>query len=61
MVEPGFFRTELLVEGASTHWPELSIKDYDQRTLGKASAGGRSIQQSRVTRSRGRTPSPPRS
>ncbi|NIJ86387.1 NAD(P)-dependent dehydrogenase (short-subunit alcohol dehydrogenase family) [Xanthomonas arboricola] len=27
-VEPGFFRTELLVEGASTIWPELSIEDY---------------------------------
>jgi NAD(P)-dependent dehydrogenase (short-subunit alcohol dehydrogenase family) len=32
IVEPGFFRTELLVEGASTLWPELSIEDYDQRT-----------------------------
>jgi NAD(P)-dependent dehydrogenase (short-subunit alcohol dehydrogenase family) len=32
LVEPGFFRTELLVEGASTIWPELSIEDYDQRT-----------------------------
>ena len=31
-VEPGFFRTELLVEGASTIWPELSIDDYDERT-----------------------------
>jgi hypothetical protein len=30
-VEPGFFRTELLVEGASTIWPELSIDDYDER------------------------------
>ncbi len=27
-VEPGFFRTELLVEGASTLWPDLSIEDY---------------------------------
>ena len=27
-VEPGFFRTELLVEGASTFWPELVIEDY---------------------------------
>jgi NAD(P)-dependent dehydrogenase (short-subunit alcohol dehydrogenase family) len=27
-VEPGFFRTELLVEGASTFWPELVIDDY---------------------------------
>jgi NAD(P)-dependent dehydrogenase (short-subunit alcohol dehydrogenase family) len=32
IIEPGFFRTELLVEGASTNWPELSIEDYDQRT-----------------------------
>jgi NAD(P)-dependent dehydrogenase (short-subunit alcohol dehydrogenase family) len=31
-VEPGFFRTELLVEGASTIWPELSIEDYAERT-----------------------------
>lgn len=27
-VEPGFFRTELLVEGSSTLWPDLSIDDY---------------------------------
>ncbi|MBS2988289.1 SDR family oxidoreductase [Rhodococcus erythropolis] len=32
IVEPGFFRTELLVEGASSIWPELSIGDYDART-----------------------------
>jgi NAD(P)-dependent dehydrogenase (short-subunit alcohol dehydrogenase family) len=32
LVEPGFFRTELLVEGASTLWPELSIDDYADRT-----------------------------
>jgi NAD(P)-dependent dehydrogenase (short-subunit alcohol dehydrogenase family) len=32
IVEPGFFRTELLVEGASTTWPELSIDDYADRT-----------------------------
>jgi len=32
IVNPGFFRTELLVEGASTIWPEVSIDDYDQRT-----------------------------
>ncbi|HVL99225.1 MAG TPA: SDR family oxidoreductase [Egibacteraceae bacterium] len=32
IVEPGFFRTELLVEGASTMWPELSIDDYADRT-----------------------------
>ena len=31
-VEPGFFRTELLVEGASTIWPELDIADYSERT-----------------------------
>jgi NAD(P)-dependent dehydrogenase (short-subunit alcohol dehydrogenase family) len=31
-VEPGFFRTELLVEGASTIWPELRIQDYAERT-----------------------------
>ncbi len=28
VVEPGFFRTELLVEGASTLWSDLSIDDY---------------------------------
>jgi NAD(P)-dependent dehydrogenase (short-subunit alcohol dehydrogenase family) len=32
VVEPGFFRTELLVEGSSTIWPELEIDDYAQRT-----------------------------
>ncbi|MGW6129070.1 SDR family oxidoreductase [Cellulomonas sp. NPDC055163] len=32
IVEPGFFRTELLVEGASSIWPELSIEDYAERT-----------------------------
>jgi NAD(P)-dependent dehydrogenase (short-subunit alcohol dehydrogenase family) len=32
IVEPGFFRTELLVEGSSTNWPELSIDDYAKRT-----------------------------
>jgi NAD(P)-dependent dehydrogenase (short-subunit alcohol dehydrogenase family) len=31
-VEPGFFRTELLVEGSSTLWPELSIDDYADTT-----------------------------
>jgi NAD(P)-dependent dehydrogenase (short-subunit alcohol dehydrogenase family) len=31
-VEPGFFRTELLVEGASMIWPELPVEDYAQRT-----------------------------
>jgi NAD(P)-dependent dehydrogenase (short-subunit alcohol dehydrogenase family) len=32
IVEPGFFRTELLVEGASSIWPEVSIDDYAERT-----------------------------
>jgi len=32
VVEPGFFRTELLVEGSSTIWPELEIHDYAERT-----------------------------
>ena len=32
IVEPGFFRTELLVEGASSIWPELVIDDYAERT-----------------------------
>jgi NAD(P)-dependent dehydrogenase (short-subunit alcohol dehydrogenase family) len=32
IVEPGFFRTELLVENASTIWAELSIEDYADRT-----------------------------
>ena len=32
VVEPGFFRTELLVEGASSISPELSIDDYAERT-----------------------------
>jgi NAD(P)-dependent dehydrogenase (short-subunit alcohol dehydrogenase family) len=32
IVEPGFFRTELLVEGASTVWADLSIDDYADRT-----------------------------
>ncbi|UQT60146.1 SDR family oxidoreductase [Streptomyces durmitorensis] len=31
VVEPGFFRTELLVD-ASTTWAELSIDDYAERT-----------------------------
>jgi NAD(P)-dependent dehydrogenase (short-subunit alcohol dehydrogenase family) len=31
-VEPGFFRTELLVEGSSTIWPELEIEDYAERS-----------------------------
>jgi NAD(P)-dependent dehydrogenase (short-subunit alcohol dehydrogenase family) len=32
IIEPGFFRTELLVEGSSTIWPALSIDDYAERT-----------------------------
>jgi NAD(P)-dependent dehydrogenase (short-subunit alcohol dehydrogenase family) len=32
VVEPGFFRTELLVEGSSTMWAELSIDDYAAAT-----------------------------
>lgn len=32
IVEPGFFRTELLVEGSSTIWPALKIDDYAGRT-----------------------------
>lgn len=31
-VEPGYYRTEPLVEGSSTIWPELSIDDYAART-----------------------------
>ncbi|MET0428531.1 MAG: SDR family oxidoreductase [Microvirga sp.] len=37
-VEPGFFRTELLVEGASMIWPDLSIEDYAERTAGTIAA-----------------------
>lgn len=32
IVEPGFFRTELLVEGDSTQWADLSVGDYAERT-----------------------------
>ena len=32
IVEPGFFRPELLVEGSSTVWADLSIDDYAERT-----------------------------
>jgi NAD(P)-dependent dehydrogenase (short-subunit alcohol dehydrogenase family) len=38
IVEPGFFRTELLVEGSSMVWPELSIDDYAGRTAATVSA-----------------------
>jgi NAD(P)-dependent dehydrogenase (short-subunit alcohol dehydrogenase family) len=37
-VEPGFFRTELLVEGASTIWPEVDIEDYAERTASTIAA-----------------------
>lgn len=37
-VEPGFFRTELLVEGSSTIWPELSIEDFAERTAQTSAA-----------------------
>ncbi len=42
IVEPGFFRTELLVEGASTVWADLSIDDYAERTQATI-AGWRSM------------------
>jgi NAD(P)-dependent dehydrogenase (short-subunit alcohol dehydrogenase family) len=32
IVEPGFFRTELLVEGDSTQWADLSVEDYAEQT-----------------------------
>lgn len=37
-VEPGFFRTDLLVEGSSTIWPELDIEEYADRTRETISA-----------------------
>jgi NAD(P)-dependent dehydrogenase (short-subunit alcohol dehydrogenase family) len=37
IVEPGFFRTDLL-EDASTTWPEPSIPDYAQRTVSTIAA-----------------------
>ncbi|WP_405607921.1 SDR family oxidoreductase [Streptomyces sp. NBC_00076] len=40
VVEPGYFRTELLVDG-STIWPELSIDDYAPRIEGMKSMNGR--------------------
>jgi NAD(P)-dependent dehydrogenase (short-subunit alcohol dehydrogenase family) len=36
-VEPGFFRTELLVD-ASTTWPEPTIADYAERTTATVAA-----------------------
>ncbi|MET9901605.1 SDR family oxidoreductase [Streptomyces sp. NPDC006446] len=37
VVEPGFFRTELLVD-ASTTWPEPTIADYAERTVATVAA-----------------------
>ncbi|WP_210585043.1 SDR family oxidoreductase [Streptomyces sp. GESEQ-35] len=37
VVEPGFFRTELLVD-ASTTWPEPTIDDYTERTTATIAA-----------------------
>ncbi|MFJ2173006.1 SDR family oxidoreductase [Streptomyces sp. NPDC087851] len=37
VVEPGFFRTELLVDG-STIWPEPTIDDYAERTRATVAA-----------------------
>ncbi|MET7783616.1 SDR family oxidoreductase [Streptomyces sp. NPDC005388] len=37
VVEPGFFRTELLVD-ASTTWPEPTIDDYAERTIATVAA-----------------------
>lgn len=37
VVEPGFFRTELLVD-ASTTWPEPTIDDYAERTTATIAA-----------------------
>ncbi|MFK0025018.1 SDR family oxidoreductase [Streptomyces sp. NPDC090798] len=37
VVEPGFFRTELLVD-ASTTWPEPTIDDYTERTTATVAA-----------------------
>lgn len=37
VVEPGFFRTELLVD-ASTTWPEPTIEDYAERTTATVAA-----------------------
>jgi NAD(P)-dependent dehydrogenase (short-subunit alcohol dehydrogenase family) len=37
IVEPGFFRTELLVD-ASTTWPEPTIEDYAERTTATVAA-----------------------
>ena len=37
-VQPGFFRTELLVEGASTMWPDVQIEDYAEEAASTISA-----------------------
>jgi NAD(P)-dependent dehydrogenase (short-subunit alcohol dehydrogenase family) len=37
-VQPGFFRTELLVEGASTIWPDVQIEDYAEEAASTISA-----------------------
>ncbi|BCW50841.1 SDR family oxidoreductase [Arthrobacter sp. StoSoilB13] len=37
-VQPGFFRTELLVEGSSTIWPEVHIQDYAVETASTIAA-----------------------
>lgn len=38
VVEPGFFRTELLVEGASTIWPPSRVEAYAKRTAATVEA-----------------------
>jgi NAD(P)-dependent dehydrogenase (short-subunit alcohol dehydrogenase family) len=38
VVEPGFFRTELLVEGASTIWPPNTVDAYAERTAATVAA-----------------------
>jgi len=38
VVEPGFFRTELLVEGSSTVYPDVEIADYADRVKQTVSA-----------------------
>jgi NAD(P)-dependent dehydrogenase (short-subunit alcohol dehydrogenase family) len=42
IVEPGFFRTDLLVEDSSMIWPELSLDDYAERTA-QTKAGWQSM------------------
>jgi NAD(P)-dependent dehydrogenase (short-subunit alcohol dehydrogenase family) len=37
-VQPGFFRTELLVEGSSTMWPEVHIEDYAEEAASTIAA-----------------------